>query len=926
MLSAAHAAPELMELAEAEALGILHDDEGGVGDIHAHLDDRGGDEDVDLPRRHGGHDRLLVLRLQLPVHAGHAQIGEAAPEGLGMFLGALELRWQLVVFLHHRADDEDLPPLGNQPADKAVEALAVALVHGEGVHLLPPRRQLVHDGDVEIAVDDEGQGARDGGRRHDQDMGPLPLADQGRTLADAEAVLLVRDDKAQVFVFHIRAEQGVGADHEIQLPVFELLAHKALLLRRHGAGEPPDPEAQRAQQLRQRRAVLLGQDLRRGHEGRHIPVFRRVPDQRRRDQRLAAAHVALHQSVHHASGVHVAHGLLHGAPLRPGGCKGQRRPEAREVGRRHADAGLLCPLPAHFAEGAGQDEKLLKNEPPARKLQGLEVLREVDILKGVARLGKAVALPHGMGQDVRKLCEAGVQGPALRLEHVALGKARREPVHRQDAPGELPLPLRPLGHGVHHAAAGTVRLHLAVEDIALPAQEIVLRVGHVEVGDVECPAVVHGAQLHELQAPAHPGQARGVGHHGLNAHALPVLREGDGLAFAAVLIAPGEKRNKVTQRKDAEPVERLRLFLSYALDETHVGIQLRHRSLLHVAKRVCGIGGGKLLDEALGADDLVVGVDEHHVKAPVLRAVLPPVAEGLALPQDEHGGGEAVGGGAVGADDGHGFEGIVHGSAGLGVDEVVVGLAVLDKEALIGAGGDHGSLAEGEDADIACGVVRVLHGHVPERAVRLSPEGLDVAAQGDDAACDADVAHGADRVFGGAALRHGAEADGGAGGEGHGVGPGAREAREGHLIEGPAREIEPQLLIRRHVIAPAVKAPALDHGVDGEVQGAAALFVDVVGGGEHGRHLARDGDVAPLGVVDGVGGAGLDIGVEHIVHGLDDALGGGEPALGISAVGREGHDGVHGKDLPLGHFGLPAGRQGQEHHKAKAHGKQAFHR
>src|SRR5690606_32497022 len=42
--AAAHAPAELVELREAEALGVLYDHHGGVGDVHAHLDDGGGDE------------------------------------------------------------------------------------------------------------------------------------------------------------------------------------------------------------------------------------------------------------------------------------------------------------------------------------------------------------------------------------------------------------------------------------------------------------------------------------------------------------------------------------------------------------------------------------------------------------------------------------------------------------------------------------------------------------------------------------------------------------------------------------------------------------------------------------------------------------------------------------------------------------------
>ena len=106
--------------------------------------------------------------------------------------------------------------------------------------------------------------------------------------------------------------------------------------------------------------------------------------------------------------------------------------------------------------------------------------------------------------------------------------------------------------------------------------QVVLCVGLVEEGDVEGGAVVHGAELDQVEAPSDPRQARRVGDHGLHAHALALAAEGDGLDKAAVLVFAREKRNKVTQRKDAELVERLRLFLSYALEIADIGIQILH--------------------------------------------------------------------------------------------------------------------------------------------------------------------------------------------------------------------------------------------------------------------------------------------------------------------------------------------------------------
>ena len=73
MLPAAHPAPELVELAEAEALRVLHHHQCRVRHVDANLDDRGAHQNIDVPGDDGGHDPLFFLRLHLPMDAGDAQ-------------------------------------------------------------------------------------------------------------------------------------------------------------------------------------------------------------------------------------------------------------------------------------------------------------------------------------------------------------------------------------------------------------------------------------------------------------------------------------------------------------------------------------------------------------------------------------------------------------------------------------------------------------------------------------------------------------------------------------------------------------------------------------------------------------------------------------------------------------------------------------
>ena len=79
--SAPHASSKLMELGESESLRVLDDHDGGVGDVDAHLDDGGRDEEVDLAAREVRHHGCLVLGGQASVEQPQAQPGESGRGG-----------------------------------------------------------------------------------------------------------------------------------------------------------------------------------------------------------------------------------------------------------------------------------------------------------------------------------------------------------------------------------------------------------------------------------------------------------------------------------------------------------------------------------------------------------------------------------------------------------------------------------------------------------------------------------------------------------------------------------------------------------------------------------------------------------------------------------------------------------------------------
>src|ERR687897_3758349 len=74
----AHAAPELVELGDAEAVGIEDHHDGGVGDVDAHLDHRRGHQHVEPALAELVHRGVLVGRAQATVQQPEAKPGQLA--------------------------------------------------------------------------------------------------------------------------------------------------------------------------------------------------------------------------------------------------------------------------------------------------------------------------------------------------------------------------------------------------------------------------------------------------------------------------------------------------------------------------------------------------------------------------------------------------------------------------------------------------------------------------------------------------------------------------------------------------------------------------------------------------------------------------------------------------------------------------------
>ena len=99
---------------------------------------------------------------------GYLQVGEDLRlQLLGVFRHGLPLVGQLVILADHGADDVHLPPGLHLLADKGVQPGVIGGGDGIGFNRLPSRWELVDDGHIQIAVQNQGQRPGDGRGGHD---------------------------------------------------------------------------------------------------------------------------------------------------------------------------------------------------------------------------------------------------------------------------------------------------------------------------------------------------------------------------------------------------------------------------------------------------------------------------------------------------------------------------------------------------------------------------------------------------------------------------------------------------------------------------------------------------------------------------------------------------------------------------------------
>lgn len=209
-VAATDATAKLIELAEAEVFDVVDNDGVGVGDVESVFDDRGRDEDVDFAANEAEHDGFELAFGHLAVADGDAGAGDETADAIGDEINAVHAVCDVIGLaatgeLAEEGFADDFIAVGsNGRADgQAAGGWVVDERHGPDVH----------EGDAE--------GAGDGGCAHGEHVDVDAQFLEGFFVFDAELLFFVNDEEAELFEAEFLAEEGVGADDDLDGSVFE---------------------------------------------------------------------------------------------------------------------------------------------------------------------------------------------------------------------------------------------------------------------------------------------------------------------------------------------------------------------------------------------------------------------------------------------------------------------------------------------------------------------------------------------------------------------------------------------------------------------------------------------------------------------------------------------------------------------------------
>ena len=239
---------------------------------------------------------------------------------------------------------EDLSVAQEFAADRGAD-LGIRVGADEGQDRLSLLGRGLEDRHLADAGNRHLEGARDGGGGHGQDVHVGAQGLEGLLVFDAEALLLVDDDEAELLEGDGAGQQRVGADHQVDLARGQARLDLLGFLRGREARQGADVHGEPGVALGECLGVLGDQQGRRHEDRNLVAVLDSLERSAHGDLGLAVADVAGEQAVHGHGLFHVGLDLVDGNKLVGGLDVGEGILEfalPRGVGAEGVPLGLLA--------------------------------------------------------------------------------------------------------------------------------------------------------------------------------------------------------------------------------------------------------------------------------------------------------------------------------------------------------------------------------------------------------------------------------------------------------------------------------------------------------------------------------------------------------------------------------------------------------
>ena len=252
LIASPHPPAQLVQIAQPEMLGVMDDHRIRIRDIDPVFHDGGRQQDIVIVVHETRYHLFQLFGIHLPVADGYPTIRDIS-QNHGLQVGQL---------LNTIAHEEDLSVSAHFEVDSLDNRLFVEGKHLRLNRIAIGRRRLNHR-QVARAHQGELQGSGDRGGRHGKRIDIDFQLPELFLHTDSELLFLIDNQQSQIFKCHRFADQLVGTDYHINLPLRQFSLDSRRIAGRAGPGQIIHFAGKIFQAIEKSMIMLISQNSRR---------------------------------------------------------------------------------------------------------------------------------------------------------------------------------------------------------------------------------------------------------------------------------------------------------------------------------------------------------------------------------------------------------------------------------------------------------------------------------------------------------------------------------------------------------------------------------------------------------------------------------------------------------------------------------------